>query len=267
MGAAVQITPANTFSHCRAVSSPELDELSLQDTPITARLRAAYFRAYRFFNKKPFAKYGAQHIPQWDGGKDRHGRKHRPIWPRIARMLITYDIDDPERFVLAQFDAHVDKRIYPTMLLTQDAIEIYHKYAETADDILLSELQRENDLFIQLTSACSNDTPESRWRAVLSDLSNDISPLLRYVIAVSSNLEDVAAKLRSAAVMQFMLDPCGYLRVWGRIKQIRMILEDLSDRSIAYDSDGEAPDSQCSGADAGVHNTQQGCAQRSRSMS
>lgn len=171
-----------------------------------ARVRAAYFRAYNYFNNCGDQTYGSSKIEHWDKSDS-----NKSIWNTVARRLKNKNITNVERFVRAQFSCRTNKKIYPTHLLASSAFENYEEFDQFADREL--EFQLRNDI-----SKFKEDFKTKKdCKSVLLDLENEISPLFRFIVALSENIPDLSNKFKEAARLQFLLDPIGYLRVWGKL--------------------------------------------------
>ena len=221
------IGPANKFKASKTTNIELMDDLIIARQPSIIRIRNAFFRCYNYFNKQATSSYGLFHIPKWDGGTDRRNQSHTGIWIKVSRMLKNNKIGNLERFVYAQFAMRTSKKLFPTVLLSDQAVPLYIEFNETADEALQRSLVNENSTFKGLVSRVKTGDERSAWSAVLLDMTNDLSPLFRYVIASSEKLDDVIAVMYRPAGLQVMLDPVGYLNTWGRVEQIKGIILDL----------------------------------------
>lgn len=208
----MQIPPANQPKLGAVSPAPEI-EIRIETeqekfVKLSNRIREAYCRAYRYFNGND--DYGLKEMPYWDGGQTK-GRNRKNIWDGIARFLKKNGITDVERFVKAQFAVLTDKRIYPTYLLSKHACKNYSDYSIYAD--------RELEMLLRTDLVNYKEQFQSRKNneQILKDTSNGISPLFRYILAKSINNDDLAKIFYEPARIQLLLDPYGYLRVWGKV--------------------------------------------------
>lgn len=203
------------------------DEPGGGDAPLVAisqhlveHLREIYILCYREATGKN--DYGRGAMPQWDGGEDSFGKRHRPIWPKVAAKIIEYGVD-PLDFVRAQFwvNGPSTKPPPPTYLLSEEAIARYGAYRRQATneacqefDRGLSEVQGE---VVLLTGG------ELRWeysralRQVLlrSRTGCSASALFRYCLASSEGLADVCSHFYASALVQYVFRKDVYDAVWG----------------------------------------------------
>jgi hypothetical protein len=187
-------------------------------------IRDCYVANRKYYVGDSQSKYGDTQT-RWDVPSRKDGLT---TWGRIARFLIEHNINDVHRYVHAQFAASDNPAaLYPPFLIGGNALKAYHEYNSTADERLRSSLHAEISRF--RTEVVLNSKPdmttEECWRFVLMNSGNNISPLLRYLCAVDIGAMDLAKFWYDAAMLQVIMDPRGYIRVWddcfsGRVKAL-----------------------------------------------
>jgi hypothetical protein len=155
------------------------------------------------------------------------GKSVKPIWYKIARMLLNAGVTNFERFIHAQhlhsMDVPGEKTLShaanPGIYDTPRALQRFKTHDSRADDDMKQNWKSNALLF-----ECSvNDaavtfpqyTDRQLWNYVLRTQLNDLPPLFRYCLAVAEGLEDPQEMYYASALNQFMTDPIGYLRNWG----------------------------------------------------
>ncbi len=210
------IPPAHRFEpSARTIADANIEQWMQAETDefqqLTKRIRASYFLIYNYFNNEADSQYGAQPIPQWDGGQSK-GKIFRPIWTKIAQQLLRHGITNVERFIYSQFASRPNKKIFPTHLLTQRALDYYSEFDKFADAELEMRLRADMCRFKEQFQQLGRENLDR----ILLDPNNDISPLFRYIVAKTESRSAILPKLKTLAKIQFGLDPVGYSRVWGR---------------------------------------------------
>ncbi len=169
------------------------------------------------------------------------GSRSMQLWYRIARYLIRADVKNIERYVHAQYrhvvckdkdnmDETLSQTLCPGTFDTERAHDRYRRYDDRADKIMASKLE---SLYIEF-ECCVGDaattftyySDKQLWNYVLMNKMLDLPPLFRYCIAASAELREPMTAYRSSAMEQYLTDPIGYSRVWGRA-----IPKELNDES------------------------------------
>lgn len=223
-----RIDPANVD---KLVADERLEEQKGEFKFSVDRLRSAYFWFYNYYNNRSDHEYGEQEIAKWDGGESK-GKHYKPLWNKIVHKLQQLNITNIERFVAAQFVFRTDKRIYPTYLLSTQALDNYERHCQVADRQILETLRSDVSNFKSLFNECSRDPNPTA--SVLSNLSNDLSPLFRYIVACQEKLDSIANKIIDSAYAQFKRDPEGYLKTWGASVPKSLLLSVLPDEERSW---------------------------------
>ena len=144
---------------------------------------------------------------KWDGGVDSRGKHYKPIWPRLAAFAEKNNIDPvvwvQTLFSLAGTFDHVP---WPQDLLLQKIIAKLHSSKEDICEAMRAELISEILLLrreILFSQAFSNLNKDTICRTVLADPSISVSPLTRYVTALSFGENDIAESFAESAAFQF----------------------------------------------------------------
>lgn len=191
---------------------PQLSEANLGNI-----IRELYCRLYRQYNPQS-KRYGESPLPQWDGGKDRWGANHRPIWPQIAAHCLRHKVD-PVIYLHVQFSETVGRPSpTPNQLLAENALNRYQTYLTRSDELLSGDKARSaghlQRRLLQLEPA--RGTPEQKLLTALMDEKIVQScPLFRYCIGFAQRLEAVTSRYHAAALQQYVFQHDLYDRAWG----------------------------------------------------
>lgn len=193
------------------VDSPTDVALSGMDKVI----RQAYILAYCELTQK--WDYGQEPMSHWDGGVDRFGKRHKSVWPRIARLVLTVDAD-PLQYVLSQFCGADPRRPpLPNTLLGEAAQTRYRTYCLGSDERMARQLQYEmlsvNACFLPLCQSGWESVRAMRYALCNSDVVT-ASKLLRYCVAVRESLPDIAERFHADALTQYVFQNKAYDRTW-----------------------------------------------------
>lgn len=189
---------------------------------------ANYIRTKYIYERRVFetsktgvpSTYGKGNMDTWDGGIDKKGVNKPNIWLKIAKVVINNELD-PDILVHLLFSNHNGYSApTPNMMLNQELLEL----AKKEKDIILQQLQLAIKLEMEKLVMIANEVRETTkvnedvaLRAALNSPSMEISPLVRYCMAVSSNNFDVADKYFNQAVIQYMSKKSLYDKVLGEI--------------------------------------------------
>lgn len=193
-----------------------------QQHEVTLETLASFIRRVYVAEMRQFSManstYGNRLIPQWDGGEDQHGTRHKPIWPKLAVFIVERRVN-PLTFIHIQFAASRGRKPpLPTMLATELALQRYYTYQSTIDEELRAEFarqQRSLSTQLLLLGQVPDLTPEQRLQMSLQDQRVDANSLFRYCRAVAANLPQLAAKYHDAALTIYLFERAHYDVAWG----------------------------------------------------
>jgi hypothetical protein len=147
-----------------------------------------------------------------------------PFWQKLARTLMIYGCDNPERYVniLYHYGVPGQKTLatgpFPNMLASDDAWDTYIKHNIQADMALIQQLESAKLTFKCAMTEVSADYPghdnKWLWHLILMNRMYDLPPLFGCCLAAVENMPDTVAALRGAALDQLMTDPIGYVGTW-----------------------------------------------------
>jgi hypothetical protein len=173
---------------------------------------------------------------RWDGGEDSFGCKFTPVWPRILKMINSYDAE-PGIWVAAHFSplaltmrgdgngSFEISEISPTSLCSKTSAKLYYDFcdyfpkaiAESCDTAMRS-------VFLRIKSL--SKLPLSRtaqYACAVSDESHvTASPLFRHAIASKAEAIDAAAKYLWPAAFDYEAQQRLYVTVpdWCHTKDL-----------------------------------------------
>jgi hypothetical protein len=180
-------------------------------------IRTMYCSLYRQYNPKA-VNYGDKAMPQWDGGRDRWGANHRPIWPRLASHFMQHSID-PAIFLHVQFAETIGRASpTPNMFFSHEASVRYTSYLQRAIEELVQAKERSAGLISRRLRQieASRGTPEQKILTVVMDEHTvQACPLFRYCFAMQFNIELAAAAYFAKALHQYMFQHAQYDQAWG----------------------------------------------------
>ena len=181
---------------------------------LAALAREVYMTVARQWLGKP--DYGREPMPRWDGGTDKFGTRHKPIWPKIAKVLLQ-EAADPWMYMQAQFAA-IGREIRPNFLYGKAALRNWEQFkAGTAERV---EQQLHNDreaVEAHLLPYTQHGMafPRALALALGNTTTNSASRLYRYCLAVRNDLPAVAAFFYESALLQYLYQQEPYDAAWG----------------------------------------------------
>lgn len=194
---------------------------------MAAKCRDAYIAertAYEIKKNKKLAKrkppYVYQPAPRYDGGEDENGHHHEPVWPKIARFMITHHLD-PYFCIRKRFEiARAGSAPWPNQIAVDAYLDIYtgEKEILTQQDVQVAFDLEKQYCRVALTSTRYNREGVSKdmvWKSLLLDDLLEISPLMRYCLARQLGLTKVAELFVMRAMTQYVIAPKTYDVVWG----------------------------------------------------
>lgn len=158
---------------------------------------------------------GLRPIPAWDGGVDRNGRRHRPVWPKLAAALSSRGVGLVS-FVEAQFGP--DRPIpEPNMLLGDAAFDRAVEYERSAPRAA-ADRRRAQEAAVR--AAVPREMRlyglgvEDAARAVLRGPNLDATPLFRHCFAAAAGATDMLPESREAALAELCVGFHAYSNGW-----------------------------------------------------
>lgn len=162
--------------------------------------------------------------PKWDGG-ERNGVRHKSVWPVVARFFLEHELD-PVRCIVSRFQksllqAHA---LLPNSLASSKFLPFYKEIQQAELEAIKHSLATQRAVFMQQLVGCRPLVGEEGpvlWRHVLSDTSNELSPLFRFCIASSEEtdpqLQKIASRFEPQARTQYARSPAAYNKFWSDI--------------------------------------------------
>lgn len=191
-----------------------------ENTELSKRVRSAYIRARQFLESKRTGrpqKYTPG--PFWDGGKLRSGKRRRPIWPTLAKFIKSNRLN-PEQLVHRYFAmCELKETPLPNHLNSALALEKYKTYSVNLEWTISSGLDAELAVLEgRVYDLTEYGVPEfEAVKSMLLDANFDLSPLVRYCMALKFKMDDIAEYSKQAALWQYMSDVELYQRYWKKI--------------------------------------------------
>lgn len=73
--------------------------------------------------------------PRWDGGRDKYGRRYKPVWPAVAQKLTAAGIKDPREYLRWVFShSKASQAPYPNMVASPALIERFRDSRNSHED-------------------------------------------------------------------------------------------------------------------------------------
>lgn len=154
--------------------------------PESKHFRTVYYYMYDGLHK---TNYGKITYALYDGGKDRYGRNHRPLWPKLVAKLKEHDIDITH-YLETVMEKHHINRPQDTVLpeYIREYVETLKNYNGTRQSMDIEERflmdlcrRKMHDYKLEFTEAV-------RW--ILNDLTIDASPLAKYLFGLKYHAGD-----------------------------------------------------------------------------
>lgn len=176
---------------------------------------ADYIRTKYIYERRAFetsksgvsSSYGNKNMTVWDGGTDKRGVNRSNIWLKIAKVVIQNELD-PDILVYLLFNNHNDYNApTPNMLLNQELIELAKKDKYNVLQQLQLAIKLEMEKLVLIANEIRETTnvdENTALRAALVGPNLEISPLVRYCIAMNSNNDDIAKEYFPKASMQYI---------------------------------------------------------------
>jgi hypothetical protein len=192
----------------------DLDDLAVQ-------IREVYWRERARFRKKfdpSVSGSGAPDVPRWDGGTDANGRRHKPVWPKIAAYFLQKHLP-VEGTIRAFFDNVLGSEPPPPNLLL--GVKIPALVAAHPAEVM-AKLQRAYDsdrsqakVFFANTRRFTSLSDEQIARLTIYTSDAVISPLFRYSLALTSGNTDLAHDYVEEGFQQYQDYPDVYEQIYG----------------------------------------------------
>lgn len=206
--------------HLRHLDLGGEQTINLSVDGVAALIRALYCAEYRRMSPAA-ANYGDVRIPRWDGGQDPNtGRVYQPVWPKLARFLMTRNIE-PATYIATQFSHRRGLTPpAPNTLMSQVALERWEAQARLELPILTGEWQRQHTALTMRITELRQTHPTATEQQILVTAIHDqhvvdVSMLFRYCAAVRHALPQVAARYAAAALNQYLMQRRQYDVVAG----------------------------------------------------
>lgn len=143
--------------------------------------------------------------PAWDGGVDPYGKKYKPVWPKLAKFVLTNNLD-PQKLVQAVFAKTVggDPPL-PNMLMSDAALAAVYWYKDAEKTRVKSDIEasKEEARTFIFMNAVPGGSAEKVWRNAILD-PKQRNPLIRYVLSLSANQPDLALYFRQLALEEYL---------------------------------------------------------------
>ena len=182
-------------------------------------VRRMYCLEYRTVHSDS-PKYGETRLPQWDGGADRGGTVHRPVWPHAADFLLDRQYD-PISYVHIMFVNRRGQLVpTPTQIRSPGVEEAYKHYLTHIQDDLIHAWDRYCVAVAgrarMLAALSPGETEERIYTTAICDRQLDLSPLYRYCASVVLNDQPLAAHYHDSALIQYAFQKAEYDLAWDQ---------------------------------------------------
>lgn len=189
----------------------------------TSEVRAAYVRYMRVFlttRGMDASTYGSSRLP-YDGGSSPYSKPKSPAWPHLAQVL--HDLGaSASSYMKFHFSRKMIHAPTPYQLASFKAVEEYRQRGlplEVSD--VKYRLSTDVNEFKYWATRNKRLFSDDRllWRCVLLDVTSgqNISPLFRYLIAMSLDMKEVADQWRPEANLQYLGNRYLYDNIWSKL--------------------------------------------------
>lgn len=191
---------------------------------LSAYIRMVWVEERRYFdlrNTGASSNWGAQAISYWDGGMDANGKRHTPVWPKIAEFCRKHNLR-PDVLVRAIFHSATTNAPNPNVAYNQKALNSYKIFTSPSTEL---ELRSKiiNSFESQKSRAISEVTRRKQyqgkdditaWRMTIASRMIPLSDLFRYCVCKNQGWDDLSENYFDSAVTQYLHDPDIYDLVW-----------------------------------------------------
>lgn len=181
--------------------------------------------------------------PRWDGGVDEDGRRHQPIWPRLAAFAVAQQLHaDAWVETLFEMAGVFDHKPRPSDLKDRRVVQHARDWRDrTRRDVyhgtrteILTALREQWDR--KRHSALSD---EAVARTVVADPFLELTALVRYVHAAQYRQDDLARYLEADAAVQYAPHADVYRELFGA--RLPKRLSELADALLGDYTGGALP--------------------------
>lgn len=162
---------------------------------------------------------GYEPHPKWDGGTDTRGSRHQPIWPKIAEFMFEHRLNVSACLALRfELSDHSKMAPMPNTLMSQRHLPDFRRVSEVSDPELRYSLRAEKSLCrVEMFEAAEEFDMNGKpvWRYVIGNDELGFSPLFRFCLAYSEDLDDLADSYKLEAILQYVVAMDNYDKAWG----------------------------------------------------
>lgn len=185
---------------------------------LTRRLYCFHVRQWELRRGK-VSDYGKKRMAVWDGGRDRNGAYHQPVWPRLNSHMTAHQLD-AFRYMSLSFKSFGAARFpTPRQLIGAAALERYSQcldpvgYLRHKLRVSLAEVPALTERVVYLVGI-GRPVVDAK-RAALVGASN-LSRMFLRSVALKWQDTEYADSVLSLSFDEFLHDPSGYLEAWGQ---------------------------------------------------
>ena len=163
--------------------------------------------------------YGKEPILRYDGGTDRWGARHVPVWPKVAAH-IAHRGANPIAYIRCQFHNRRQGApiVKPNQLCSPAAVERFERYRANVHVNLTSALEFESTSIRAevciLEVTCGKSFIKAVEMAVMNTAAVSASALLRYCMAAEFHLPGAMRRWHDEALIQYVFEMADYNRAW-----------------------------------------------------
>jgi hypothetical protein len=189
--------------------------------PLADQIRTAYiyaFRAHWLAKHGVPSNFGIKKVPRYDGGQGPDGKTYKPIWYKIARAALHYEIspDDLIRAIFQSWDRKDPP--WPTNMLNPKVLAwaATNRGISAEDTMRALRVQREIweiQIFLHRDNTCCDFVTAAR--ATLRNRRLDLSSIFRYCMAIEGDDPETAQLFEDGAAIQYVYNRRAYDSGWG----------------------------------------------------
>jgi|JI10StandDraft_1071094.scaffolds.fasta_scaffold21844_4 hypothetical protein len=184
-------------------------------------LRRLYCMQYRQ-TKPSSSDYGEHPIARWDGGIDSAGKVFKPVWPKLAELVVDGQLD-PYAFIRRGFAVYRTKATPPTpsQLQSEAVLSEYRRYKATIVADLRDYWDREClELDMRRRVLLATISNVSEHAATITALLDTPTPtgdaaMFRYVAAAIMGCDRVCEFCHTQALLAYSNQKIDYDAAWG----------------------------------------------------
>lgn len=191
--------------------------------------------AYMVARRRRAASTGASFSmsDRWDGGV-RGGKATKSYWPSVSKFVREHNINPFAAYEVLFANKKLFEQAPPPAFLND--LSLVNDYVSASDNALITiKNQLASDTSVVTTRIIVEQSLDGadKTKSVLVVLTQPqlkISPLFKYCLAVSEDLDQLAAKFKKSAMLQYVMYTKEYDKAWEHVLPVSFAGMSAEDR-------------------------------------